>query len=197
MHFLQCREYIQRMEKTMKELSLHILDIIQNSVKAGATLIEIEIAEDEKDDMFRFSVKDNGCGMSKELLDKVRDPFTTTRTTRKAGLGIPLLEAAALQCNGWLDISSEPGKGTMLTANFQLSHIDRAPLGDMAQTITTVISGNPEIDFRYSHCNNGKTFAFSTEECRQVLQGVPLDTPEVIAWIEEAVREGLSEIQVK
>ncbi|MBU5450340.1 ATP-binding protein [Acetivibrio sp. MSJd-27] len=181
----------------MKELSLHILDIIQNSVNAGASIIEIEIEEEEKEDIFRFSVKDNGCGMSADFLRKVKDPFTTTRTTRKTGLGIPLLEAAAVQCGGRLDIVSEPGKGTAVTAVFQNSHIDRAPLGDMAQTMVTVISGSPEIDFLYTHIKNGQSFVFQTEDLRRVLQGVPLDTPEIIGWIEEAVREGLAEIQVK
>ena len=181
----------------MKELSLHILDIIQNSVNAGASINEIEIEEEEKEDIFRFSVKDNGCGMSADFLRKVKDPFTTTRTTRKTGLGIPLLEAAAVQCGGRLDIVSEPGKGTAVTAVFQNSHIDRAPLGDMAQTMVTVISGSPEIDFLYTHIKNGQSFVFQTEDLRRVLQGVPLDTPEVIGWIEEAVREGLAEIQVK
>jgi histidine kinase len=181
----------------MKELSLHILDIIQNSVNAGASIIEIEIEEEEKEDIFRFSVKDNGCGMSADFLRKVKDPFTTTRTTRKTGLGIPLLEAAAVQCGGRLDIVSEPGKGTAVTAVFQNSHIDRAPLGDMAQTMVTVISGSPEIDFLYTHIKNGQSFVFQTEDLRRVLQGVPLDTPEVIGWIEEAVRDGLAEIQVK
>ena len=181
----------------MKELSLHILDIIQNSVNAGASIIEIEIEEEQKEDIFRFSVKDNGCGMSADFLRKVKDPFTTTRTTRKTGLGIPLLEAAAVQCGGRLDIVSEPGKGTAVTAVFQNSHIDRAPLGDMAQTMVTVISGSPEIDFLYTHIKNGQSFVFQTEDLRRVLQGVPLDTPEIIGWIEEAVREGLAEIQVK
>ena len=181
----------------MKELSLHILDIIQNSVNPGAIIIEIEIEVEEKEDIFRFSVKDNGCGMSADFLRKVKDPFTTTRTTRKTGLGIPLLEAAAVQCGGRLDIVSEPGKGTAVTAVFQNSHIDRAPLGDMAQTMVTVISGSPEIDFLYTHIKNGQSFVFQTEDLRRVLQGVPLDTPEVIGWIEEAVRDGLAEIQVK
>ncbi len=179
----------------MKELSLHILDLVQNSVKAGANLIAIEIEETEE--LFRFSVKDNGCGMSADFLQKVRDPFTTTRTTRKAGLGIPLLEAAAVQCGGSLEIASKPGKGTVVTAVFQNGHIDRAPLGDMAQTMVTVISGNPEIDFTYTHTNRGKSFVIRTEELRQVLQGVPLNTPEVMEWIGEAVRDGLAEIQIK
>ena len=124
----------------MKELSLHILDIAQNSVKAGATLIQITIEEDTVADTLRITVADNGCGMDKDLLQRVRDPFTTTRTTRKVGMGIPLLEAAAVQCGGGLDIQSQPGVGTTLTAWFGLSHIDRAPVGDMPGTMGVIVS---------------------------------------------------------
>ncbi len=179
----------------MKELSLHILDVIQNSLKAGATCVEIKV--EERDDVFRFSVKDNGCGMSEEFLQKVRDPFTTTRTTRKIGLGIPLLEAAAMQCNGKLEISSAVGVGTELTASFQNSHIDRAPLGDIAQTMVTVISGHPQVTFLYTHCCGDQTFVFSTEEAQAILQDVPLDTPEVLQWIGEHLTQGIEEIQEK
>ncbi len=175
----------------MKELSLHILDMIQNSLEADATRVEIRV--EERDDVFRFSVKDNGCGMSEEFLKKVRDPFTTTRTTRKIGLGIPLLEAAAVQCNGKLEISSSVGIGTELTASFQNSHIDRAPLGDIAQTMVTVISGHPQVAFLYTYCWGEKTFVFSTEKVRTILQDVPLNTPEVLRWIGEYLKQGMEE----
>lgn len=181
----------------MKELSLHLLDIVQNSIKAGATKIDIEIIEDTVEDLFSFSVKDNGCGMSEEFVNKVRNPFTTTRTTRKVGLGIPLLEAAALQCDGGLDIESEPGVGTTLTVRFRYSHIDRAPLGDVTETMTTLISGSPDIDFVYRHSINGNAFVFKTEDCRQILQEVPLNTPDVLMWIEGTLQEGIQDIQVK
>ncbi len=179
----------------MKELSLHILDIIQNSLKAGATCVEIRIEETE--DIFRFSVKDNGSGMDEALLKRVRDPFTTTRTTRNIGLGIPLLEAATTQCNGRLEIFSTVGRGTEVVATFQHSHIDRAPLGDIAQTMVTVISGSPQIRFVYTHCCGSKTFVFSTEEAMEILQDVPLNTPEVLQWIAEHLKQGIEEIQEK
>ena len=117
----------------MKELSLHILDIAKNSVKAGASKIEITVSISESDDRLEIIISDNGCGMSKEFLARVRDPFTTTRTTRKAGLGIPLFEAAALQSGGDFDIESEEGVGTVVRAGFGYSNIDRAPLGSMSE----------------------------------------------------------------
>lgn len=178
----------------MKELSLHILDIVQNSIKAKATEISLEITEDTVRDSMVIAVRDNGCGMSAEFVSRVRDPFTTTRTTRKAGLGIPLWEAAAVATGGRLDIESEVGVGTVVTAHFSHSHIDRAPLGDMASTMVTILSGSPDIEFLYEHCYNGKTFSLSTRELREVLGGVPLDTPDVLTWVKGYVEEGLAEI---
>ena len=178
----------------MKELSLHILDIVQNSVKAGATLITITVEENTASDVLRITIGDNGCGMDNDLLRRVRDPFTTTRTTRKVGMGIPLLEAAAVQCGGSLDIQSALGVGTTLTVWFQRSHIDRAPLGDMPATIGTLVSGSPELDFVYTHQFNGASFVFDTREIRGVLGEVSLGEPEVVSWIQEYIREKLSSL---
>ena len=178
----------------MKELSLHILDIAKNSVKAKASVIEIIISEDEETNLLTIEIKDNGCGMSKEFLEKVRDPFSTTRTTRKVGMGIPLFEAAAVQCGGYVDITSEEGVGTEFKVVFEYNHIDRAPLGDMPGTMQVLISGSPEIDFVYRHEKNGKAFNMDTRELRQVLGEVPLDTPDVLAWIDGFIQEGLSEL---
>lgn len=178
----------------MKELSLHILDIAKNSVKAKASVIEIIISEDEGTNLLTIEIKDNGCGMSKEFLEKVRDPFSTTRTTRKVGMGIPLFEAAAVQCGGYVDITSEEGVGTEFKVVFEYNHIDRAPLGDMPGTMQVLISGSPEIDFIYRHEKNGKVFNMDTRELRQVLGEVPLDTPDVLAWIDGFIQEGLSEL---
>ncbi len=179
----------------MKELSLHILDIAKNSVKAKASLIEITVTEEEKDNLLTIEIKDNGSGMSEEFLKGVRDPFQTTRTTRKVGMGISLFEAAAVQCGGRLEISSELGKGTILKTYFEYDSIDRAPLGDMAGTMQTLISGSPEIDFLYRHIKNGKEFTLNTAELREALGGVPLDIPEVVTWIGEYTAEGLAELK--
>ena len=174
----------------MKELSLHILDIAKNSVKAGASKIEITVSISECDDRLEIIISDNGCGMSKEFLARVRDPFTTTRTTRKAGLGIPLFEAAALQSGGDFDIESEEGVGTVVRAGFGYSNIDRAPLGSMSETMEVLISGSPEIRFLYNFIKNGEEFHFDTEEIKTQLGDIPLSTPEVLSWIGEYIEEG-------
>ena len=178
----------------MKELSLHILDIAKNSVKAKATLIEIIVEEDTNKNLLTIEIKDNGCGMSKEFLRTVKDPFSTTRTTRKVGMGISLFEAAAVQCGGKLDITSEVGVGTTLTTTFELDSIDRAPLGDIAGTMVTLISGSPSIDFMYKHTKDNKEFILDTREVRQILGEVTLDMPDVLMWIEGYINEGLIEI---
>lgn len=178
----------------MKELSLHILDIAKNSVKADATVIEIIIDENEEKNLLTIKINDNGCGMSEEFLKRVKDPFSTTRTTRKVGMGIPLFEAAAVQCGGYVDITSREGIGTEFAAVFALNHIDRAPLGDMPGTMQVLIAGSPEIDFLYRHTKNNKTFVMDTKEIRTVLGDVPLDTPEVLSWIDEFIKEGLGEL---
>lgn len=178
----------------MKELSLHILDIAKNSVKAKATVIEIDVCEDEENNLLTIAITDNGCGMSEEFLKTVRDPFKTTRTTRKVGMGISLFEAAAVQCGGGLEIFSQLGKGTVLKAWFEYRNIDRAPLGDMAGTMQTLISGSPEIDFIYRHRKNGGEFILDTAEIKQTLAGVPIDNAEVLSWIGEYTEEGLGEL---
>ncbi|MBO4898070.1 MAG: ATP-binding protein [Clostridia bacterium] len=178
----------------MKELSLHILDIVQNSIKAEAKNIEVLINESEKENALRIVIKDDGCGMDPEFLARVRDPFTTTRTTRKTGMGISLFEAAAVQTGGGLSIESEKGVGTTLKVNFVLDSIDRAPLGDMASTMTTAIGGAPRIDFLYRHTTDKGELVLDTKEIRETLGGVPLDIPEVLQWISEYIKDGLSEI---
>lgn len=178
----------------MRELSLHILDIAKNSVKAEASLIEINLTENQKNNLLSIEIIDNGCGMSPEFLKTVRDPFFTTRTTRKVGMGISLFEAAAAATGGKLELASQLGKGTSLKAYFTLDHIDRAPIGDMSGTMVTLISGSPDIDFIYRHSKNDKEFTLNTAELRTVLEGVPLDTPDVLSWISDFITEGLSEI---
>lgn len=178
----------------MKELSLHILDIAENSVKANSTLIEITVSEDTEKNLLTINIDDNGCGMSKEFLKDVKDPFKTTRTTRKVGMGISLFEAAANQCGGELNISSELGKGTKLSVTFLLNHIDRAPLGDIAGTIQTLVGGSPETDFIYRHIKDGRKFVLDTREMRSALGDVPLNTPEVLMWLSESINEGINEL---
>ncbi len=174
----------------MRELSLHILDIVQNSLEAGATHITIEIDEDLAEDRLTIRVIDNGRGMDAETLRRVTDPFFTTRTTRKVGLGLPLLKAAAEQCGGRLTIQSAPGQGTTVTAEFQHSHIDRAPLGDMPASLMTILLAEPPVEVRYIHRVNERRFELDTRELREALGDVPLTHPKVRQWLYEYLRQG-------
>lgn len=166
------------------------MDILHNSITAGATLVELTVAEDTLEDFLEFSITDNGKGMSPEFVQKVVDPFTTSRTTRKVGLGIPLLKQAAEECGGGLSIESEVGAGTTVTARFVHSHIDRQPLGDMAETMHGVMTSFTGVDFLYTHTVDGNTFTVDTRELKQILGDVPLDAPEVSLWLLEYLRDG-------
>ena len=177
----------------MEELSLHLLDLIQNSVKAGASLIEIIITE--KAGLLTIELNDNGCGMSEEFLQRVESPFTTTRTTRKVGLGIPLFKQAALMAGGDFGIISRQGEGTRIKASFEINNIDRAPMGDLAGTILGQVLSTPVTpDYRLLYAVEDASFEFDTREIRRQLDGVPLDAPDVIAWMKDYLEEGIREL---
>ena len=173
----------------MRELSLHILDALENSLEAGASCVELIVEEDLAADRLLIAIRDNGRGMSEAQLSRVFDPFFTTRTTRHVGLGIPLFKAAAERCHGSLILSSRPGAGTVLRATFQHSHIDRAPLGDLRGTLLAVILSGM-CDVRYVHRVNGRTFEFHTADMRAELGDVPLTHPAVRKWLQEFIDEG-------
>ena len=176
----------------MKELSLNILDIAQNSITAGAKLTEITIRETEE--QMVISVSDNGCGMSKELLASVTDPFCTTRKTRKVGLGLPLLKMTAQATGGEMSIASKPGEGTTVRVTFGLSHIDRPPMGDVPGVLYTLVLMNPTTDFRFALDYDGKTFALDTREVREAVAPIPLDHPEISAWIRDCLKQNIDEL---
>lgn len=173
---------------------MHVLDIAENSVAAAATLVEIRIRENFKEDILTIDVTDNGRGMAREAAMRATDPFFTSRTTREVGLGLPLLKAAAERCGGSMAVQSAPGKGTKVTARFGLDHVDRAPLGDMADTIAVLITGNADIDFLYEHEVDGKSYRLATKEMREILDPVRLDDPRVHSFIREDVDKGLKAI---
>ena len=175
----------------MKEISLHVLDIIENSIAAGATLVETEVEVEHEKDRLRVSVRDNGRGMEEEFLKRVVDPFVTSRTTRKVGLGIPMFKAGAEAAGGRFLIQSHPGVGTYIEASYQISNWDRPPLGDMAQTLYAVVMCNERIDFTYLYTVDAKSFRFDTREIRQTLGDIPFHTPEVSVWIREYLHEGI------
>lgn len=178
----------------MRDLSLHLMDIIQNSVSAGASEITIRISAESCPGELLMSVADNGAGMDEELAGRVTDPFATTRTTRKVGLGIPLLEASAGRASGRLTVSSVKDRGTLLEAVFKIAHIDRLPLGSLGETMMSVISANPEIDFQLDLESRRGNFRFDTREVRGQLGEVPINTYEVLAWIMEYITEGVRNI---
>lgn len=178
----------------MEDLSLHILDIAENSLSAGASKIEIFIKEDTSEDLLILEVRDNGMGMDEELL-KATDPFFTTKTVRKVGLGIPLLKQAAEDCDGGLSIYSEKGKGTTITARFRLSHIDLKPMGDLGATIMVLIAGNPDVNFILEYNRDKRTFRFDTEEFMAVLGDIPINLPAILKVIRENINEGIRDLK--
>jgi anti-sigma regulatory factor (Ser/Thr protein kinase) len=180
----------------MKELALHILDLTQNSITAGADLIKITVNENLKNDILTIILEDNGCGMDAVRAEEVKNPFVTSRTSRKVGLGIPLMLAACQRCEGDLIIESQKNVGTKLIATFKYSHIDRAPIGNMAETIVCLLIGADNIDFIYNHIVNEEEFCFDTTEIRQTLgEEVPLSSPEVLDWVKDYIYEGLSNLR--
>lgn len=170
----------------MRELSLHILDLVQNSIEAGAQKVTLEIIEEIHGlDTFRIRVTDNGCGMSAETCNNVLDPFVTTRTTRHIGLGLPLLEMTTKRCNGALAVTSTVGIGTIVEAVYQRSHLDRPPLGNIVETIKSIIIANPELDFSYSHQVDQNIFSLETGEMREILGDISFTQPDVLVWLHE------------
>lgn len=178
----------------MRELSLHVLDVVENGITAGGDCIWIEVDEARKNDQLKIVIRDNGRGMPVEKLENIDDPFITTRTTRRVGLGLSLLAAAARRCDGTLRVDSEPGKGTQVEATFRYHHIDRAPLGDMAATVGTLIIGNPGIDFIYAHRIDGRDFFLDTREIRKEMKDRSLSDPAVIYHLTESIRSSLEEL---
>jgi len=175
----------------MRELSEHVLDILYNSLEAGARAVRVEVTEDSRADRITLCMSDDGRGMDPEEVRRVSDPFFTTRTTRRVGLGIPLLAQAARACDGGIEIDSRPGEGTAVTAWLQASHIDRQPLGDMAATLVTVIAGSPDVEVEYRHRVDGREFAFTTRQMREELGDVPLSNPAVVQWLREYLKENI------
>ena len=178
----------------MRELSLNILDIAQNSISAGASLTEILVKENTTEKTLLIGIYDNGKGMSEEQVKNVQDPFFTTRTTRKVGMGIPLFKLAAEQTGGSFTITSELGVGTRVDALFKTDSIDFTPLGDIAATVSTIVSMNEDKDFVYTRSVDEKEFVFKSADIKKILDGVPLSEPSVINWIEDYIRENTEQL---
>ena len=182
----------------MNELSLYLLDIMQNSIKAKATLINLDIIKDIDDDKLTIKIVDNGCGMSEEVLSKVLSPFYTTRTTRKVGLGLPLFKELAELCEGSFKIESKEGVGTTLTATFRLNNIDLPPLGNWVDTFYILVINDEDVDIKYNHKvikdNETKEFVFDTIEIKNILDGMSIKDFSLMQWAKDYIKNGLEEI---
>ncbi|MDR2911207.1 MAG: ATP-binding protein [Bacteroidales bacterium] len=179
----------------MNDLSMHVLDIVQNSITAGANLIGIEVIEKIMENTLTICISDNGKGMSPEQLIQVTNPYFTTRTTRKVGLGVPLFKQNAEMSGGSFNIESNMEKGTIVTAVFGYNHLDRPPLGDMANVVVLLVSSNPALDFIYTHRYNEKTYIFDTREVKEVLIPIPVNEPRIIRMLTEMILENCKDMK--
>lgn len=173
----------------MKELSLHVLDIAQNVLQAGAKRLSILLSMQAQ--LLTITIEDDGCGMSEAFLKDVCDPFRTTRTTRAVGMGLPLYKLAAEQAGGWFEIRSRQGEGhgTIVRTGFDMANIDCPPLGNMAETVVTILQGSPWLTLLYEYTDESGEKRLSTDEMRELLGDVPLNEPEVLAWTREYLCE--------
>lgn len=181
----------------MLELSLHILDVVENSTRAGAKAVYVTIIEDTTKDILSLEIRDDGSGMSEDILKKALDPFFTTKTVRNIGLGLPMLAQAAERTEGKFIIESKGGEGTRVAAEFKLSHIDRQPLGDIASTLVTLIAGNTDVDFIYRHQHNDREYILDTRDVKREIDDVPINHVEVLNFIREHIEDGLKEIEAE
>jgi hypothetical protein len=179
----------------MQDLSLHILDIAENSIAAEAKTIRIHIKEDRKKDRLRLEIDDDGKGMDKETIRRAMDPFFTTKKTRRFGLGLSLLSEACKAANGRFAINSKAGKGTRVTATFQASHIDTKPFGDIPQTLISLIIGHPGVDLIYRHSTENEEYSMSTKDIKAQLNGLSIDSPEVLTIIKQHIKEGIASLR--
>jgi len=179
----------------MRELALHLLDIAENSAAAQATRICIEVTEDIEHDRLSMKIEDNGKGMDEEMVKNVTDPFVTSRTTRKVGLGIPLLKEAAEACNGTFSITSKVGVGTTVFVDFQRSHIDRMPLGDLSTTFLNLMIAHPLIQFIFQYKVGKEEFYLDDQTIKSELEGVPLTEPLILNFLRTLFETGVAGIQ--
>jgi len=179
----------------MLELASHILDIAENSVRAGATAVEINIYEDSQKNLLTVEINDDGKGMAEEEIAKALDPFYTTKKVRRVGLGLPLLSEAANRSGGSFNLTSIRGIGTKLKVTFKLDHLDRQPLGNIMTTIRNLIAGNSSVDFIYKHRHNDRQFVLDTREIRKEIDDLPINHPEILKYIRNVIEDGLNEIQ--
>jgi len=179
----------------MKSIAYHLLDIVHNSLRAGARLVEIDMQENTPENRMQLKVRDDGKGMAKDDLLRAVDPYYTSRKSRNVGLGLPLLKQNAERTGGSFHISSEPGVGTLVCAHFVTNHLDLPPMGDLPGTVHQIIIGNPGRDFLYRHTLDGNSFTIDTREIREILEDWPLDHPKISGYLRELIREYFDQIR--
>jgi anti-sigma regulatory factor (Ser/Thr protein kinase) len=179
----------------MNDLALHLLDIVQNSISAAAKLISVLVNEQPGQNLLTVRIADDGKGMTAEQVSKVTDPYFTSRTTRKVGLGLPLFKQSAETSGGDMIITSEVGVGTTVTATFEYDHIDRLPLGNIANAVVLLVSANPLVEFVYTHRYGAEEYVFDTKEVKDALDGVPLNDPEIVKALEEMITENIKALK--
>ncbi len=185
---------IQNQIIKMKDIAMHLLDIARNSIDAKARNITVSFFVHNKEGTLFIIIQDDGCGMGKELVKIVTDPFTTTRKSRKVGLGLPFFKMNAEQTGGWLEIKSELNKGTQVKALFNITNIDCVPMGDMAGAVTLLISGNPGVNFKFEFKTQSDQYLIGTQEIQIALEGTDVNQPKVMMLIKEMIEENLKEI---
>ncbi len=178
----------------MKELAMHVYDLMENSTAANSTEVKLTIRDSLKDNIYAFTIEDNGKGMTPEFMAKVTDPYTTSRTTRKVGLGLPLIKMNTENCGGGMKLQSEVGKGTRLDFWFQHNHWDRPPMGDIAGTIVMLCAAHEDIHIIYKHITDEGEFVFDTDEIHEALDGMSMNDVKVMGWLKDMVQENLEAI---
>lgn len=178
----------------MKELAMHVYDLMENSTAANSTEVKLTIRDSLKDNIYAFTIEDNGKGMTPEFMAKVTDPYTTSRTTRKVGLGLPLIKMNTENCGGGMKLQSEVGKGTRLDFWFQHNHWDRPPMGDLAGTIVMLCAAHEDIHIIYKHITDEDEFVFDTDEIKEALDGMSMNDVKVMGWLKDMVQENLEAI---
>ncbi|MBO7489103.1 MAG: ATP-binding protein [Bacteroidales bacterium] len=178
----------------MKELAMHVYDLMENSTAANSTEVKLTIRDSLKDNIYAFTIEDNGKGMTPEFMAKVTDPYTTSRTTRKVGLGLPLIKMNTENCGGGMKLQSEVGKGTRLDFWFQHNHWDRPPMGDLAGTIVMLCAAHEDIHIIYKHITDEDEFVFDTDEIHEALDGMSMNDVKVMGWLKDMVQENLEAI---
>ena len=175
----------------MQDLAMHLLDIVYNSIRAKASLIKIFFKDSTLSNEIIMRVEDNGTGMNEETVEKVQNPFYTTRTTRDVGLGIPLLKIGALSCNGSFRLESKENVGTLIEATYQKDHLDTPPVGDLAETLVILIQANENIEYEFHYEEDKLVFDLNTVEIKEILDGVSIVEPDIIIWLKSYIKEGI------